>query len=114
MNSPLSIVALWPRFLENWQNPASDGYDYMAALPAQDVPCLSRPAGSVPIADFGVARTDLMSINNNDWPDERLSGDPEADSNGCKDRWFHSDIKDVSYFYTFRHFDLMAEKAGLK
>lgn len=55
-----------------------------------------------------------MSLNTNGWPGERLSGNPDPDSNGRKDRWFHSDIKEVSYFYTFRLFDLIAENAGLK
>ena len=98
--------------LANWQNPANDGYYYMAALLAQDVPSISWPAGSVPIDDFGQPQTDLMSLNTNGWPGERLGGN--EDNNGRNDRWFHSDILEVSYFYTFRLFDLLVEKGHLK
>ena len=43
---------------------------------------------------------------------ERLNGWPERIN--YPERWCHSDIKDVAYFYVYKFFDKVIEKGSLK
>ena len=100
--------------LANSRTAGTAGYRYLAALLAQDIPVLSWPAGSVPVAAFGTQSMDLQDLTANGWDPERLRF-KETDLAGRVDqgRWFHSDIKNVSYFYNHLVFETLTEVGNL-
>lgn len=64
------------------------------------IPARSTAAGSNPI--LGLPGTDMNAMKNS-WPSER-SRDP---------RWFHSDIRAVAYFFSYKVFDRFVTQGGL-
>ena len=84
--------------------PAAD-YGFLSRLLGEEVPALSWPAGSTPVATFA-DKTDLMSLKKNGWPTER-------NAPGSTGRWFHSDLKNVSYLHTYRLFETMVKHDNL-
>ncbi len=101
------------QLLKDWNKRGTPGYTYLAILLAQDVPALSWPAGSVAVGKFA-KRTDMMSLNTNGWPEERLQSKYPKDKNLRHDRWWHSDIKEVSYLYVHRFYDLVVNDGVLQ
>jgi len=101
--------------LANSLTAGTPGYRYLAALLAQDIPSLSWPAGSVPVAAFGTQSMDLQDLTANGWDPRRREFEAEdlAGREGQR-RWFHSDIKNVSYFYNYKVFEKMVDKGNLK
>ncbi|MDD4017435.1 MAG: hypothetical protein PHV28_05770 [Kiritimatiellae bacterium] len=79
------------------------------ALLAKGLPALSAAAG---ITDFG---TEVMS----DW-DMNTMGKPDggvwgrSTSQTYEDRWLHSDLKDMAYFYVYKLFDRIVNEGGLE
>lgn len=75
----------------------------------QGVPALSRALGSVAVGVNQVRSFDM----NDKMRTERPNNWPNDYSEFGTD-WLHSDIKDVSYFYTYPKFDRIVEEGGLK
>ncbi len=72
-------------------------------LLAEMIPAQSTAAGSNPINSFGARNFDMNGMKTG-WPATR----PDPGD------WFHSDIRAVSYSYTFQVFDTLAETGGLR
>ena len=94
-----------------------------AAHLTQGIPALTRPTGATRILfgissynNFNVDQTgDVLDDNNqnnstfgiqrpNNWPTRTR----------WENRWLHSDMKDVSYFYNFKFYEKVIEKGGLR
>ena len=75
---------------------------------AQGIPALSCAAGITDLSDIGILSIDINSTayRPNGWPAGR---DPPL-----ANRWLHSDIKDVAYFYTHKVFEEIVRIGGLK
>ena len=94
-----------------------------AAHLTQGIPALARPTGAARIL-FGISSDnnfnldqaeDIIDDNNqdnstfgilrpNNWPTQTR----------WKNRWLHSDMKDVSYFFNFKFYEKVIEKGGLR
>src|SRR5690606_9398495 len=71
------------------------------------IPALSFPAGRNPVPLFSTARNrDLMTYQDG-WPTERLNS-----SKG--NRWLHSDLRDVAYFFNYGAWDLFTTEGNLR
>ena len=80
---------------------------------ALGIPALSPAAGAARISMLSTAKNiNLDNINENDNGVARPNGWPSKSS--YPDRWLHSDIKDTSYYYNFRFYQLIIEKGGLR
>ena len=79
---------------------------------AQGIPALTPATGKVPFG--GISMIDSMvNVNANiDAGVERPNGWPMRSK--YPNRWLHSDMKDVSYFFNFKFFEKVIEKGGLK
>jgi hypothetical protein len=79
---------------------------------ALGIPALTPAAGIVPFG--GNPMIDFMvNVNeNNSSGVERPNGWPSKPS--YHDRWLHSDIKDVSYFFSFKFYEKLIEKGNLQ
>lgn len=81
---------------------------------ALGIPALTPAAGNVAMKK--VFRTDqnidLNFTENDDKGITRPNGWPARSD--YSDRWLHSDVKDVPYFYTYKLFEKMVEKGKLK
>ena len=81
---------------------------------ALGIPALTPAAGATQMSmSLGAARN--FNLDNVDASDDgvaRPNGWPSKLS--YPNRWLHSDIKDVSYFYNFRFYQLVIEKGGLQ
>ena len=79
---------------------------------AQGIPALTPPAGALPFG--GDMMTDEM-VNLNE---DSNSGVPRPNGwpsqSAYPDRWLHSDMKDVSYFFNFMFFRKVIEKGTLQ
>ncbi|MEN9840358.1 MAG: hypothetical protein RL376_158, partial [Verrucomicrobiota bacterium] len=71
------------------------------------IPALSFPAGRNPVPRFNDRNIDLMSRQDG-WPQERLN-DRDA-----KNRWFHSDIKNIAYVFNRGAWELFVTEGNLK
>jgi hypothetical protein len=86
-----------------------NGSDYASppqkrnTLLAEMIPAQSTAAGSNPINSFGARNFDMNGMKTG-WPATR----PDPGD------WFHSDIRAVSYSYTFQVFDTLAVTGGLR
>ena len=79
---------------------------------AQGIPALTPPAGALPFG--GDMMTDeMVNLNENS-----NSGVPRPNGwpsqSAYPDRWLHSDMKDVSYFFNFMFFRKVIEKGTLQ
>ena len=79
---------------------------------AQGIPALTPAAGIVPFG--GNPMMDFMvNVNeNNSSGVERPNGWPSKPS--YPNRWLHSDMKDVSYFFNFKFYEKLIEKGNLR
>ncbi len=84
-------------------------YDFLSRLLGEEIPALSWPAGSTPVNTFGTSKSDLMGLWAEGGPPER----PFA-ADGTTRRWFHSDMKEISYLYTHRLFEKFVTIGSLK
>ena len=94
-----------------------------AAHLTQGIPALARPTGATNLV-YVLSRDNAYDLNldessrpEGDNPPmvqglERPNGWPTRPRWG--NRWLHSDIKDVSYFYNFKFFDIVIEKGNLR
>ena len=73
---------------------------------AEYVPAISSPVGGNPVSLEIIENHDL---NTSDYRDE---WGRNSDTYG--QRWFHSDMKDMAYFYVYPLFDELTEKGNLK
>jgi hypothetical protein len=73
------------------------------------IPALSFPAGGNPIPLFvnQNRNTDLMDREDG-WPQERLS------DNDKKNRWFHSDAKNIAYRYNHKLWEDWVDRGDLR
>ena len=79
---------------------------------AQGIPALTPPAGASPFG--GDMMTDEM-VNLNDNSNSGVSRPNGWPSQSAyPDRWLHSDMKDVSYFFNFMFFRKVIEKGTLQ
>ncbi len=78
---------------------------------AKGIPALTSAAGAM---QFGGSLMEQRMINLNDPNDgiSRPNGWPSRSS--YPDRWLHSDMKDVSYFFNFMFFKKVVEKGSLQ
>ena len=80
---------------------------------ALGIPALSPAAGAARISMLSTAKNiNLDNINENDNGVARPNGWPSKSS--YPDRWLHSDIKDTSYYYNFKFYQLIIEKGGIR
>lgn len=75
----------------------------------QGIPALSRALGSIGLSNDQDKSFDM----NVDSIEDRPNGWPN-DYSDLGRSWLHSDIKDVSYFFTYPKFDTMVRQGGLK
>ena len=76
---------------------------------ARSLPALSSAVGLVSVSAFGNNNNfNLTGMKPNGWPTTR----PNANSYG--DRWQHSDIHNVAYYYTYMAFRDIVTKGQLK
>lgn len=85
---------------------ASD-YLFRCKLLGEEIPALSWPAGSTPVPAFSKKR-DLMTLRKG-WPADRMAALYEL-----RDRWLHSDMKDVSYLYVHPFYEELVKNGVLK
>ncbi|MBR2679696.1 MAG: alpha/beta fold hydrolase [Exiguobacterium sp.] len=79
---------------------------------AMGIPALTPPTGRIMFG--GVSMLDLMiNVNANSGVGiERPNGWPARSRWG--NRWLHSDMKDISYFFNYKFYDKAVEKGNLK
>jgi hypothetical protein len=67
------------------------------------------PSRTLPIGANNISTMSNIDINNlkTGWPQERIQSD-------WRERWRHSDLKTVAYVFTYKLFDDMVPKGGLK
>ncbi len=94
-----------------------------AAHLTQGIPALARPTGGMSL--FPVLNRNL-NYNLDHVPTSEDEEDDNATSFGLMrpngwpirfrwdDRWLHSDMKDVSYFYNFKFYEKVVEKGNLR
>ena len=91
------------------------------AILTQGIPALTRPTGATNLMHV-IIRENMYDLN---FDEAALSDEDDPSSvqglerpNGWPtrwrwdDRWLHSDIKDVSYFYNFMFYEKLKEKGG--
>ena len=90
---------------------------------AQGIPALTRPTGTARIL-FGVPSYNNFNLdqsgdvidddnqNNSTFGIQRPNNWPTRSR--WDNRWLHSDMKDVSYFFNFKFYEKVIEKGGLK
>ena len=72
------------------------------------VPTLSFAAGSNDVSRFGTAQNrNMQTAFQNHWPQERMADDKK------RNRWLHSDAREVAFIYVFKLFDAFVETAQL-
>ena len=81
---------------------------------ALGIPALTSAAGATGIvSSLGTARNyNLDSTDENDNGVNRPNGWPLREN--YPNRWLHSDMKDISFYYNFRFYHLIIEKGGLR
>ena len=94
-----------------------------AAHLAQGIPALTRPTGGTSV--FPVLNRN-SNYNLNHVPTPEDEDDENATSFGLdrpngwparsrwNDRWLHSDMKDISYFYNYKFYEKVVEKGNLQ
>jgi hypothetical protein len=83
---------------QNWQ--------VRAEVLAEGIPALSRAMGRNALIGFGNGGLD-MNDNRNGWPQSRQDGE------STRDRWLHSDLKNIAYQFTYRVFDDVVHEGNL-
>ncbi len=98
-----TVFRLFPEGMANPDNPRLV-IDFHLA---KGIPALSPPAGATSLVSKGILSFDMNApaFRPNGWPRE---------SGGLRNRWLHSDIKNVAYFYTHKVFEKIVEIGGLK
>jgi hypothetical protein len=88
---------------------AANEYLNLAQILGGAIPALSFPAGGNPIPLFvnQNRNTDLMDREDG-WPQERLS------DNDKKNRWFHSDAKNIAYRYNHKLWEDWVDRGDLR
>ena len=94
-----------------------------AAHLTQGIPALTRPTGAARIL-FGISSDDNVNL---DQSGDVIDDDDQSNSTfGIQrpnswptrtrwtNRWLHSDMKDVSYFFNFKFYEKVIEKGGLR
>ena len=76
-----------------------------AQLLADAIPAVSRAMGRNPLTGFGGGAVDMNAMRNG-WPQVR------QDDDNLKNRWLHSDLKNVAYLFTYRVFDDIVHDKG--
>ena len=80
---------------------------------AQGIPSLTPAMGIANIQPLGTTRNfNLNNVDENGNGVSRPNGWPSNSS--YPNRWLHSDMKDVSYFFSFKFYDKVVEKGNLK
>ena len=80
---------------------------------AQGIPALTPAAGADEITALGIIRNhNLDNIDEDNGGVSRPNGWPIKPS--YPNRWLHSDIKDVSYFFNFKFYEKLIMKGGLR
>ena len=79
----------------------------------QGIPALTPAAGVDEITALGIIRNhNLDNIDEDNGGVSRPNGWPIKPS--YPNRWLHSDIKDVSYFFNFKFYEKLIMKGGLR
>ena len=99
-------------------------YCYPSSMNSTNISLLVRGAHlalGIPARTAATGATDLSAIldQENSFNLDLTSSDIECPNGwpsklSYPNRWLHSDIKDVSYFYNFRFYEKVIEKGGLK
>ena len=94
-----------------------------AAHLTQGIPALARPTGGASLFPV-LNRNSNYNLDHVPTPEDEEDGSATsfgvARPNGWptrfrwNDRWLHSDIKDVSYFYIFKFYEKVVEKGNLR
>ena len=84
-------------------------YNAVNSLLAKGIPALSYATGNNHVNIFvdqnGDRNINMANLKRNTWPRNH----PQFG-----DRWLHCDIREMAYLYTYKAFDEMVEKGGLK
>jgi pimeloyl-ACP methyl ester carboxylesterase len=89
---------------------SSYAFEYQPKLLAQMIPALSLPVGANEVTKFGSTR----NFNMDTVGDDGFKNGWGRSGSDYGQRWLHSDIRDMSYFYVYKVFDKFAREGGLK
>jgi hypothetical protein len=117
---PLSVLAT-NSFFEHFDDEALYGINggavaaqpaVRAQLLADAIPALSNPAGGNPITSWDtnptIQRNHDMHGMRNGWPQERMKP-----NDAKRDRWLHSDIKNIAFPFVYGVFEQISNEGGL-
>ena len=107
-NGTIVTNAVFNRDVEAMFQPSISDFD-KADILASHIPAVSSPAGKVAISDVDVNRDYNLNTSSYKGQDWGRGGDHSSESG-----WLHSDIKNMAYFYTFRFFNELTNKGGMK
>ena len=107
-NGSIVTNAVFNRDVEAMFQPTISDFD-KADILASHIPAVSSPAGKVAISDVDVNRDYNLNTSSYKGQDWGRGGDHSSESG-----WLHSDIKNMAYFFTFRFFNELTNKGGVK
>ena len=98
-----TVFCLYPPSITN----AANSRLVIDAHLAQGIPALSPPTGMMNLTQYGLPSFDMNSLRANTWPRGSEFGD-------MADRFLHSDVKNVAYFFVHPVFQKIVEIGGLR
>jgi pimeloyl-ACP methyl ester carboxylesterase len=72
----------------------------------QGIPALSPATGSINLFDFNIQSYDMDSFKSNIWP--------RGETHNFADRFLHSDISKIAYFFLYKIFNNIIDKGNLR
>lgn len=98
-----TVFCLYPPSITNAANPRL----VIDAHLAQGIPALSPPMGRMNLTQYGLPSFDMNGLRANTWPRGSEFGD-------MADRFLHSDVKNMAYFFVHPVFQKIVEIGGLR
>ena len=94
-------------------NPNATEDDIFLAL-AKHVPALSSPVGGTSVVADCIDENVNMNLDNEEGGVSRPNEWGRSGESIYKQRWLHSDMKDMAYFYVFKLYNQLIQKGDLK